>query len=96
MVAAAELKTTQAGHQGAFSDAPFGEGDFLRTQGLASLLGGPSEEANETLPASVLMQLGRALPDGMAAPRAETPPHARLLHTCTGGHRSGRTRVGGP
>ncbi len=52
--AGAELKSTQAGLQGAHSPRQFGgEGEFKHVQELAAALGGPNTRANDTLGAAV-------------------------------------------
>ena len=49
LLANAELKATQAGHQGAFSDEVFG-GELAGNPELAEILGGSNREADAGLP----------------------------------------------
>ena len=73
--AGAELKATQAGHQGAFADGPFGDGAFAHHSELASFLGGRNAAANDDLPASILEACGHAPPaKPSAAALKATPP----------------------
>ena len=62
LVAAAELKASEAGHEGAYSHVPLRDGEFAHVRPRHLSGGGPSEAANAVLPESILRLRGRRCP----------------------------------
>ena len=53
LLAGAELKVTQGGHQTAFADTGFGGGALANLPDLPSFLGGDGDDEDDTLPESI-------------------------------------------
>ena len=53
LLAGAELKATQGGHQTAFADTGFGGGALAHLPDLPSFLGGDGDDEDDTLPESI-------------------------------------------
>jgi hypothetical protein len=93
LLAGAELKATQGGHQSAFSDTGFGGGALARLPDLPRFLGGEGDDEDENYrrPSAGCAgapprrrRIGRARPAGAGAHPGLAPP-PRGLHAGTGG-----------
>ena len=75
LLAGAELKATEAGHQGAFSDDVFG-GELAGDPELAEILGGGNRDADADLPASILRLRGHRAQEAPSATGRTQPTQA--------------------